>query len=230
MAEHKTHYYARTTPSVSRFPGISPSVPNNRTEGESEGDRRRIIDESDDMGSWDAMDMCGQGLKGMAPALFKHYPKLHKMYLNWNKLSSIPPQIGQLRFLTVLDLSMNNLTYLPPEVGMLTNLKKLSLYDNHLEDLPFELGSLFQLEMLGIEGNPMRHDYKDRLVEHGTQELIRWLREQAPSKFMKVLGILRTVLTRCRTRPATRPSVDTTCGGILGVGGLLHGYELEHSV
>jgi CCR4-NOT transcription complex subunit 6 len=65
---------------------------------------------------------------------------------------------------------------------MLTNLKKLSLYDNHLDDLPFELGSLFQLEMLGIEGNPMRHDYKERLVEHGTQELIRYLREQAPSE------------------------------------------------
>jgi len=132
------------------------------------------------MGSWDAMDLCGQGLKGMAPALFKHYPKLHKIYLNWNKLRDIPPQIGQMRFLTILDLSMNELQVLPPEIGMLTNLKKLSLYDNHLDDLPYELGSLHQLEMLGIEGNPMRPDYKDRLVEHGTQELVRYLREQAP--------------------------------------------------
>lgn len=121
----------------------------------------------------------------MAPALFKHYPKLRKIYLNWNKLNTIPPQIGQMRFLTVLDLSMNNLDYLPQEIGMLTNLKRLLLFDNRLEDLPFEMGSLFQLEMLGLEGNPMRQDYKDRLVEHGTQELIRFLREQAPSAFKR---------------------------------------------
>lgn len=142
------------------------------------------------MGSWDAMDLCGQGLKGMAPALFKHYPKLHKIYLNWNKLRDIPPQIGQMRFLTILDLSMNELQVLPPEIGMLTNLKKLSLYDNHLDDLPFELGSLHQLEMLGIEGNPMRPDYKERLAEHGTQELIRYLREQAPRTYMMLVEVL----------------------------------------
>ncbi|EGP83381.1 uncharacterized protein MYCGRDRAFT_63781 [Zymoseptoria tritici IPO323] len=180
MADHKTHFYARTTPSVSRYPGASPSTNNARTDGEEHGERRRVLEGSEDMGSWNAMDLCGQGLKGMAPALFKHYPKLSKVYLNWNKLREIPPQIGQMRFLTVLDLSMNDLHYLPPEIGMLTNLKKLALYDNHLDDLPYELGSLYQLEMLGIEGNPMRPDYKERLVEHGTQELVRYLRENAP--------------------------------------------------
>lgn len=177
---HRTHYYARTTSSVSRFAGTTPM--NNKSDTEEHGERRRVVDESDDMGTWDAMDMCGQGLKGMAPALFKHYPKLRKVYLNWNKLGSVPPQIGQMRFLTTLDLSMNNLSCLPPEIGMLTNLKKLLLYDNQLDDLPYELGSLYQLEMLGIEGNPLRPDYKERLMEHGTQELIRYLREQAPRK------------------------------------------------
>ncbi|KAI7058925.1 hypothetical protein KC352_g43977, partial [Hortaea werneckii] len=87
-----------------------------------------------------------------------------------------------MRSLTVLDLSFNDLHELPPEIGMLTNLKRLLLYENHLEDLPFEIGSLYQLEMLGIEGNPMRHcDYKERLMETGTKELVRFLREHAPS-------------------------------------------------
>lgn len=183
LADAKTHYYARTTPSVARYPGGSATANANKSSAEEHGDRRRVTEDAEEMGGWDSMDMCGQGLKGLAPALFKHYPKLRKVYLNWNKLTSIPPQIGQMRFITILDLSMNNLHFLPPEIGMLTNLKKLSLYDNRLEDLPFELGSLFQLEMLGIEGNPMRQDYKERLVENGTEELIRFLREQAPSKF-----------------------------------------------
>lgn len=180
MAEHKAHYYARSTSTASRFPATSIST--QRAEDGEHGDRRRPAAETEDTGTWDAMDLCGQGLKGIAPILFKHYPKLHKVYLTWNKLRSIPPQISQMRFLTVLDLSMNDLTVLPPEIGMLSTLKKLSLYDNNIEDLPYELGSLYQLEMLGMEGNPLRHDYMERLKADGTQELVRFLREQAPRK------------------------------------------------
>jgi CCR4-NOT transcription complex subunit 6 len=62
------------------------------------------------------------------------------------------------------------------------------LFDNNLVDLPYELGSLFQLESLGVEGNPMRSDYKDRIMEQGTQEMIRFLREEAPSKFPRMLS------------------------------------------
>lgn len=175
----RLHYHARISPSVSRYPGVSPSATTQRSEESEHGDRRRGIAEAVEEMTWDAMDMSGQGLKGIAPALFKHYPKLRKLYLNWNKLQRVPLQIGNMRFLTILDLSMNDLTYLPPEIGMLTNLKKLSLYDNNLETLPSELGSLYQLDMLGIEGNPMKAEYKDILAEHGTQELIRYLRENA---------------------------------------------------
>jgi len=180
MADQKAHYYARTAPSVSRLSG---NLSKNAAKTDAEdGDRRRIIDESDEMGNFNTIDMSGQGLKVLAPIVITRYTKLKNLYLSWNRLSSIPPQIGTMRFLTHLDLSFNNLSFLPPEIGMLTNLKKLSLYDNNLEDLPYELGTLFQLEMLGIEGNPLRQEYKDRLMEHGTQELIRHLREQAPGK------------------------------------------------
>ena len=80
MAEQKAHFYARTTSSVSRQSANSQSM--NQHQDEENGDqRRRIIDEDPDMGTWDAMDLCGQGLRGMAPALFKHYPKLKKIYL-----------------------------------------------------------------------------------------------------------------------------------------------------
>nr|POE78763.1 glucose-repressible alcohol dehydrogenase transcriptional effector [Quercus suber] len=180
MAEHKPHFYARTTPHVSRTPGPSANNAASR-DAEEHGERRRAapVEEPEESGEWDAMDLGGHGLKCMAPTIFRFYPDLRKIYLNHNKLQWLPTQIGQMRSLTVLDLSFNDLRHLPPEIGMLTNLRKLLLFDNHLVDLPTEMGSLYQLDMLGIEGNPLRHDYKERIMEHGTRDMIEYLREQA---------------------------------------------------
>ena len=132
------------------------------------------------------MDLGGHGLKSMGASLFRHYPHLRKIYFNHNNLSSLPPHISFMRHLTVLDLSFNSLTELPPEIGMLTHLKKLLLFDNALDEIPYEVGYLYQLEMLGLEGNPMRRAraQMERLVDHGTHELVRYLREEAPSKFL----------------------------------------------
>ena len=66
---------------------------------------------------------------------------------------------------------------------MLVNLKELLLVDNQLEVLPFEVGNLFQCSMLALEGNPLQEEYKALIVEQGTQELIKTLRENAPRKF-----------------------------------------------
>lgn len=133
---------------------------------------------------WDAMDLGGHGLKSMGANLFRHYSHLRKIYFNHNRLSILTPHISIMRNLTMLDLSMNHLTELPPEIGMLTNLKRLLLFDNGLQRLPYEIGFLYQLEMLGLEGNPMRDgiDQYERLVDSGTQELVRYLREEAPRK------------------------------------------------
>jgi CCR4-NOT transcription complex subunit 6 len=176
-AAEKPHFYARTTPHVSRTPAAGSNLPAER-DGEQRIERRRAADEPEEENVWQAIDFGGQGLKCMAGSLFK-YNFLKKIYFNHNKLSWLPAQIGEMRNLTVLDLSFNELYSLPPEIGMLTNLKRLLLFENKLGDLPYELGSLYQLDFLGIEGNPMRGDYMDRLAEHGTGELIRYLREQA---------------------------------------------------
>lgn len=130
------------------------------------------------------MDLGGHGLRSMGVSLFRHYSHLKKIYFNHNRLMILPPHISLMRHLTFLDLSCNELTHLPAEIGTLSTLKKLYLFANRLDRLPYEVGFLYQLEMIGLEGNPMEHgqDQMQRLIEHGTDALIRYLREEAPSK------------------------------------------------
>lgn len=132
--------------------------------------------------TWTKLDIGGQTLRLLSPQLLE-YTFLTELYLNNNRLRSLPKQIKQLRSLKLLDLSLNQLRSLPTEIGMLVNLKELLLVDNQLETLPFEVGNLFQCNMLALEGNPLQDGYKALLMDHGSQELIKTLRENAVRKF-----------------------------------------------
>jgi CCR4-NOT transcription complex subunit 6 len=129
--------------------------------------------------TWTELDMGGQTLRLMSPNLFT-YDFLTRLYFNNNRLRELPPEIARLRSLRCLDLSLNELRSLPSQIGMLVNLRELLLFDNRLETLPVEVGQLFQCEMLGLEGNPLNEELKAVIVEHGTTELIKYLRESAP--------------------------------------------------
>ncbi len=61
---------------------------------------------------------------------------LKKLYLHYDKLTSIPKTIGNLRNLREFALSYNDLTSLPPTIGNLTNLLYLDVSGN---DLPRSL-------------------------------------------------------------------------------------------
>jgi CCR4-NOT transcription complex subunit 6 len=61
-------------------------------------------------------------------------------------------------------------------------MKQLLAFDNQIRTLPNELGALFQLDMLGIEGNPLDPGMRQVIMEQGTKELIKRLREEAPGK------------------------------------------------
>ncbi|THU94152.1 hypothetical protein K435DRAFT_799104 [Dendrothele bispora CBS 962.96] len=130
---------------------------------------------------WTALDMGGINIKNLPPTsgLFS-FSFLINLYLNHNALTSIPPEIAQLRHLELLDLSGNALETLPPEIGMLVNLKEFYIFDNRIQILPPELGTLHQLQTLGIEGNPLDVFVKSLVQKDGTAALISHLRDTCP--------------------------------------------------
>jgi internalin A len=71
-----------------------------------------------------------------------------------NQLTSVPPEIGQLASLTMLSLTNNQLTSVPPEIGQLESLNALYLNNNRLRTLPEELCQLSNLDVLFLHGNP----------------------------------------------------------------------------
>ncbi|KAG9253050.1 Endonuclease/exonuclease/phosphatase [Emericellopsis atlantica] len=181
--QQQPHYYARLKASENKGIGGPPAA-STKTQADNEtdlADRRRPYNPMDEAKrqDWHNMDMSGQGLRNLAPELFR-YQFLNELYIASNKLTRLPKQIGELRQLRHLDASYNQLVDLPPELGMCTYLKQLLLFSNNITELPFELGSLHLLEMLGVEGNPLEAGVKTELVEKGTKSLINALKESAP--------------------------------------------------
>lgn len=72
--------------------------------------------------------------------------RLKKLTLCYNRLSRIPPEIGQLTNLTDIRLHQNNLCMIPVEMARLTNLVALSLFSNPIVGLPMEMKGLSRLK------------------------------------------------------------------------------------
>uniref|UniRef100_A0A8C4QHW7 Leucine-rich repeat and death domain-containing protein 1 n=1 Tax=Eptatretus burgeri TaxID=7764 RepID=A0A8C4QHW7_EPTBU len=83
----------------------------------------------------------------------KNLSGLQVLDLHFNKLMTLPKDIGQLTSLQVLNLENNKLQSLPESIGELHNLRTLNVKDNALVDLPDSLKFLSQLYGLDLRGN-----------------------------------------------------------------------------
>ncbi|KAG7209399.1 hypothetical protein KM043_015493 [Ampulex compressa] len=75
------------------------------------------------------------------------------LYMYGNLIKELPPELGKMQQLTVLDLSTNKLENIHPCIGSLSNLKSLFLNDNDITKLPSEMSQLINLEILSIARN-----------------------------------------------------------------------------
>lgn len=87
------------------------------------------------------------------PAELGHLSRLTHLNLESNQLSTLPPEIGRLAALRELNLNGNQLSTLPPEIGRLTALTDLDLAGNQLSALPPEIGQLTALTHVDLESN-----------------------------------------------------------------------------
>lgn len=145
-----------------------------------EDEEQRMMARTHGKQLWCHLDFSGQGLLNISPKLF-NYDFLESLYLNNNKLTTIPPQIRKLRGLRVLDLSRNRISDIPPDLGLCYNLRYLYLFDNNIKSLPNEFRNLIELVFLGIEGNPIDLTVANLLAEKGTKALISSFRDAEPS-------------------------------------------------
>lgn len=101
------------------------------------------------------LSLAANGLSGQLPGEIGNLSALTSMSLRESFLGNaiIPPEIGNLLNLTVLDLSQCNFNgVVPSEISSLLNLQTLMLQGNHFIDLPV-LTSLPLLTTLNISSN-----------------------------------------------------------------------------
>ncbi|XP_068709488.1 leucine-rich repeat-containing protein 27-like isoform X3 [Montipora foliosa] len=104
--------------------------------------------------------------------------QLEFLYLEGNSISSLPEDLFDcLPNLRWLDLRNNRISQIPHIIGNHRNLRNLLLEGNAIESLPLELGLLKSLSGLNLSGNPLEFP-PSYIVERGTQEILKFLREQ----------------------------------------------------
>lgn len=103
------------------------------------------------------VDLCNNKLKGICPPIMWMSKDLKKLMLSKNQISHLNLSEGAIKWknLEVLDISYNKLKSLPPEIGYLTSLRCLDFsYNPEIRYLPDELGyceKIWEMPLDGLE-------------------------------------------------------------------------------
>ncbi len=87
------------------------------------------------------------------PKEIESFQKLISLSCEWNRITLIPESIGRLNSLKFLYLKHNNINNLPDTIGNLKNLESLSLAYNQLESIPNSIFDLVSLIHLNLDHN-----------------------------------------------------------------------------
>ncbi|KAE8728824.1 Phospholipase A I [Hibiscus syriacus] len=98
------------------------------------------------------LSLCGCGLTTL-PVELTQLPVLEKLYLDDNKLSVLPPELGELK--TLLRVDNNMLVSVPAELRQCVRLVELSLEHNKLVRPLLDFRAMAELEILRLFGNPL---------------------------------------------------------------------------
>ena len=110
------------------------------------------------LGDWYGVEVDSQGrLIGLRLVELVDTEEGYQRKIGIGLTGEIPPELGSLTHLRVLDLSTNQLTGpIPPELGNLSRLESLFLWGNQLTgSIPPELGQLSQLRTLSLWYNQL---------------------------------------------------------------------------
>ncbi|KAE8670588.1 Phospholipase A I [Hibiscus syriacus] len=91
------------------------------------------------------------------PVELTQLPVLEKLCLDHNKLSRLPPELGDVKTLKVLRVDYNMLVSVPVELKQCTGLVELSLEHNKILRLLLDFRALVDLKILRLFGNPLEY-------------------------------------------------------------------------
>jgi internalin A len=103
------------------------------------------------------LDLCANRLSEGHTLPLEACAHLKWLNLSMNDLSSLPPGISKLTWLTVLMLGGNALDHVPPSLGHLRQLIELDLGSNQLHHIPPWITELTALTLLGLRSASRRH-------------------------------------------------------------------------